>query len=222
MRQIVLALTSLAAVFAAGAANAADMPVKAPRTAMVAPAFNWTGFYIGINAGYGWSSVSSPGIAGDIDMDGWLGGGQIGYNWQSGVFVFGLEGDIQGTGIQASGIVPGVLAAELSMPWFATFRLRGGITHGPVLFYITGGGAYSNVNLDLAGVGGLTASSDDSNFGYTIGGGVEWKFAPQWSVKGEYLYLDTGDTSATLFGVTVNARNQTHIARGGVNFHFAP
>src|SRR5215510_11110428 len=108
MKLFWLGTTALAAVVAAGAAQAADMPVKAP---VYAAPFNWTGFYIGAHVGAGWSTkewsapdVNSPefGPAGSYNLNGFLGGGQIGYNWQSGWAVFGIEADASLTDIKGS------------------------------------------------------------------------------------------------------------------------
>ena len=87
------------------------------------------------------------------------------------------------------------------------------------MIYATGGLAYANYKL-TASYGGLSASSDTSNAGWTVGGGLEWMFISQWSVKAEYLYFDTGNTSVTLFGTPVTGKLTDSIARVGVNYHF--
>jgi outer membrane immunogenic protein len=87
------------------------------------------------------------------------------------------------------------------------------------MIYATGGLSYGDYKLTGSGFG-LTASSDTSKAGWTAGAGVEWMFAPQWSTKVEYLYWDTGSTSATLFGVPYTGRAKDSIARVGLNYHF--
>ncbi len=112
MRRFGLALLTSAALI--GGAAAADMPIKAPvyKAPVVAPPYNWSGFYIGLNAGYSWGHqdndlvVAATGatiFSNSDKLDGFIGGGQIGYNWQSDHWVFGLEADFQGSGQKADG-----------------------------------------------------------------------------------------------------------------------
>jgi outer membrane immunogenic protein len=163
-----------------GVASAADltMPVKAP---IAPPPYNWTGFYIGINGGYSWGRADMdftitgvPGGSVSQDLNGWLGGGQIGYNWQSGTWVFGVEADIQGTGqdgtfgFTTATVCPAIAIARLpcatgtgsleqKLPWFGTVRARLGITPWDRwLIYVTGGLAYGEVETN-AGFSSATA-----------------------------------------------------------------
>ena len=148
-----------------GAASAADMPVKAPYVkAPVAMVYDWTGFYIGVNAGVGigrdYTRMAIPAgpswEASYLNPQGGLGGGQIGYNWQSpntflGAIVFGVEADIQGTGMRDNyscllGCLPGLnLNYNQRLDWFGTVRGRVGLATGPVLSYVTAGWAYGSV-----------------------------------------------------------------------------
>jgi outer membrane immunogenic protein len=222
-RTLLLAATALSFVVVGSSAYAADLPRKAPVYAPVTPApvYIWTGFYVGLNAGYGWASTDA-----DVgsDLSGFVGGGQIGYNWQSGNWVFGVEGDFQGSAQDASdsGVVPGVglVTVDQEIPWLATLRGRLGYAQGPWLFYVTGGAAWAKYNLSVTGPFAGSVEDHTTNFAWTVGGGVEWMFAPKWSAKLEYLYIDTGDTDVTLFGTPFTARAKDNIVRAGINYHF--
>jgi opacity protein-like surface antigen len=99
------------------------------------------------------------------------------------------------------------------------FRARAPYAFGPWMLYATGGAAWVNYKLSASGFG-VTVSDDATKAAWTIGGGVEWMFLPKWSVKAEYLYLDTGTTTVTLFGVPISGRAKNSVARLGVNYHF--
>lgn len=217
-----LGATALLGVSAA--AFAADLPVKAPvapaYTAVQAPVFSWTGFYLGANVGYGWASDGATGFS--SDLNGVIGGGQIGYNWQTGPLVLGIEADIQGSGQHHSdtGVIGGTtFTVDRKIPWFTTLRGRIGYSTGPLLFYFTGGGAWLDYELSTTS-GGTTVSDHTTSTAWTVGGGVEWMFAPKWSTKVEYLYLDGRDASVTLGGTTFTGRARDNIIRAGLNYHF--
>lgn len=215
-----LAITGLGLAFAAPAL-AADLPVKAPmmsRTEVAAS--TWTGLYLGANVGYGWAHVGATGFSNDLH--GIIGGGQLGYNWQMGSLVLGVEGDFQGSGESRSdtGLVGGVpFTVDQNIPWFATLRGRIGYAFGPAMLYFTGGGAWQNYKFTVSS-GGASVSDNTTKTAYTIGGGAEWMFAPKWSAKVEYLYMNTGDTSLSLLGTTFTGHAQNNIVRVGVNYHF--
>jgi len=156
---------------------------------------------------------------GASDMNGFVGGGQIGYNWQgASPLVLGIEADFQGTGQSRTDTV-GAFSLEQKLPWFGTVRGRIGYAFDRVMLYATGGLAYGDYKLTVSGPGG-SASDDATKTGWTVGGGVEWMFAPQWSTKLEYLYIDTGDRDVTLFGVPFTGRAKDNIVRVGLNYHF--
>jgi outer membrane immunogenic protein len=225
LRKIIVTAAALAAM--SQVAAAADMPERAPpyKSPMYSPepVSSWTGFYIGVNAGYGWANTSVDGFSGSSNLNGFVGGGQIGFNWQgASPLVLGIEADFQGTGQNHTdtGTLLGVAySVKQELPWLGTVRGRVGYATGPVLIYATGGLAYLNYKMTASALG-TSASSDTSKAGWTLGGGVEWMFAPRWSVKAEYLYVDTGDTSVTLFGTTFTGRAKDSIGRVGVNYHF--
>jgi outer membrane immunogenic protein len=222
---------------------------------IVAPVYNWTGFYVGAHAGYGWSQVDSttaflPSAAlfgadtftHSIDRDGWMLGGQIGFNYQISSWVVGLEADnswadLNGSATRALTLfgAPTVPAstfrATSDMKWFGTVRGRLGFAANNVLVYVTGGVAFADVDYGgffrTAGGGGavLDATGSETHAGWTIGGGGEWGFAPNWSLKAEYLYYDLGDaaiSSVAIAGLSIATSfdNDGHILRLGVNYRF--
>jgi outer membrane immunogenic protein len=214
MRLITLIGSALVGLGMATAASAADLPRKAP--AYSAPiGYNWTGFYIGANAGYGWSR---GGFAGDTD--GFVGGGQIGYNWQGvgSPFVFGLEADFQGADLSNSGTFAGVTLSGKTNA-FGTVRGRIGYAWDRAMIYATGGWAYAR-NEVSASAGGATISSSEWRSGYAIGGGLEYALWDRWSTKLEYLYLHTNDSTVTLAGVPFTGDNNISVVRVGLNYRF--
>ena len=237
----VLALAATAALMATPVL-AADMPVKAPPAP--APAVcTWCGFYIGANVGGSWgdgrSTFDAPGFGAFFSdtthPDGVIGGGQLGYNWQTGNVVFGIETDIQGSGQRdsrtlaavATPLGPVSLSEADKLPWFGTTRGRLGLTFGDSsnwLLYGTGGVAYGDVNSSLTlttPLGIASVSNSTTRVGWTAGGGVEYMFLPRWSFKAEYLFMDLGtETFASPFAVSQHIRFQDNIARVGINYHF--
>lgn len=238
-----LMLAGVIACTWAGGARAADLgpygPPPSEPPEYVAPrhlGLMWDGFYIGANGGYSWSSdhdvtLSGPGAGGaftSLAPEGWSGGGQIGFNRQFDRFVFGLEADMQAADISDStaGFGPngyfGVADADIN--WFSTVRGRLGYAAGPALLYATGGFAFADVDYSFAASpgGGVGVSNSEIKTGYALGGGIEWKFAPQWSLKSEYLYVDLGDEKLTTAGGDFTAKTDTdfHTVRAGLNYHF--
>jgi outer membrane immunogenic protein len=184
---------------------------------------SWTGFYVGGNVGYGWADATLNGVGRSGSLQGVVGGGQIGYNWQTGQFVFGVEGDFQGSDQDRKDTVGvrgfGAVGIHQHIPWFATLRGRVGYAPGPWLIYVTGGAAWVDYEV-TATARGVTASVENSKTAWTVGGGVEWMFLPRWSTKVEYLYIDTGDTHVNVGNVALGARAHDNIVRVGFNYHF--
>jgi outer membrane immunogenic protein len=222
-------LSATALVGASQLAAAADLPMRAAAQPVYMPvaAFNWTGFYAGIHGGYGTGKAKAFGDS--MDIDGWYGGGQIGYNWQAAgsPWVLGLEVDSSFGGIDGSlsdtiGGVTGKVTSEIN--YLGTARVRAGYAVNNVLFYATGGLAWANNEIKAsASIPGLTASTSDEQFhvGYAVGGGLEWAFAPQWSAKVEYVYLGLG--GQTYFGDVgggFNADLDAHTVKVGLNYRF--
>jgi outer membrane immunogenic protein len=196
------------ALLAAGAANAADLPARpAPPSrapVFVAPVYNWTGFYIGINGGGGWAHKCWETLAGANDgchdPSGGLVGGQVGFNWQIGQFVLGVEGDgdwanLSGTGVGPVGVVAPLATTNRSKVdalWAVT--ARGGYAFDAALLYVKGGGAWASDKYDrfFTGGGAAIGSASETRSGWTVGAGLEWGFAPGWSVGVEYDHYDFG------------------------------
>lgn len=215
-----VAVACIASVVVSSAASAADLPRKALPYSSPVYGPVWSGFYAGVNAGYGWANFDD-GVS-TTKMNGFLGGLQGGYNWQISSFVLGAEADIQYSAQKRTdtAVIGGVtFTGEAKVPWFATARGRLGYAFDSVMIYGTGGAAWSNLKASISALG-VTASTDTTKMGWTAGGGVEWMFMPRWSVKAEYLYIDSGTTTLTVAGVTASGKLKDNIARLGVNYHF--
>ncbi len=199
-------------------ALAADMPSARKVASVPVPAaYNWSGLYAGVNGGYGWGKLTDDG--GSVRANGFVGGGQVGANWQNGALVLGVEADFQGTS-QKHTETAGPLTVSGKLPWFGTLRGRVGWTPAERwLVYVTGGGSYGKVTVEGSAFG-VTVSSSDTKSGYALGAGTEWALGDRWSSKLEYLYLDTGKTTMTFFGVPFKARVTDQIVRAGLNYHF--
>jgi outer membrane immunogenic protein len=181
--------------------------------------FAWTGLYVGVNAGYGWGRASTDlsktttidgvpsTVTGNVtvDVEGGLAGAQIGHNWRSQRWIYGVEADFQWTG--QDGDISGCSesrCATLSygLDWFGTVRGRLGYLLQPrSLLYVTGGLAYGHISTELStfappGVGSFNnagpASDSATKAGWVIGGGLEWAFDRKWTLRAEYLYMDLG------------------------------
>jgi outer membrane immunogenic protein len=218
MRRILYATFGLLGL-AVTSASAADLPramppVKAP--AYVPAIYSWNGFYLGINGGGGFGHSDWSGI-GDTHVSGGLVGVTAGYNWQSGQWVFGLEGDIDWSNIKGSftnAACP--TGCETKNTWLGTARGRIGYAFDRVLPYITGGAAFGDIKATQAGVGSVS----DTNVGWTVGAGIEAAVAANWTAKIEYLYVDLGDVSCTTCIPTSNVDFRSHVVRAGLNFRF--
>jgi outer membrane immunogenic protein len=184
---------ALAVVTLMGAANAADlprqhgMPTKVP--VYVGPGYNWTGFYAGINGGYGFgrSDFSSPFASGSFDTSGGLVGGTLGYNYQLGQAVFGIEGDIDASWIEGDTACGGP-SCEVKNNWLSTVRGRLGYAAGRFMPYVTGGCAFGDIKTSVSDIG----SANETKAGWTVGGGIETGLSGPWSAKLEHLYADLG------------------------------
>ena len=220
------------------AAQAADLPTRkeAPAPVFVPPPFTWTGFYIGVNAGGVWGTGNTTintylptlGIVGNswnnslgTGASGFIGGGQAGYNYQSGAAVFGIETDFDGTSMSKSksintllypsflgGAIGDTFTANASarLNWLGTTRARIGFVATPdnrLMIYGTGGIAYGGANghasiYDSANDIGYWGSKSSTRVGWTIGAGAEYAITNNVTIKGEYLYYSLGSTTATI------------------------
>jgi outer membrane immunogenic protein len=264
MKHSFLAASAAAFVLAGSQVLAADLPTRAPVYKAQPAYFSWTGFYIGANAGWGRNdddgapfcinpggvlngngcrTTNVPGA--QIRSDGGFVGGQIGYNVQNGMFVWGVEADFQGSDIKDSISIPGPFAtvgggaaggtrfdASHSMDWFGTVRARLGLAaYDRALIYATGGLIYGRVQVSQNTVFPNTqyaSTLETTRTGWTAGGGIEFAFAPNWSGKLEALYYDMGSVSTQAIGSpTIDSfiGGKTFdlkggLVRAGINYRF--
>ena len=221
MKRFPLAVCAcLLATAVAAPAFAADLSrpaFKAP--AYCRPPFNWSGFYVGINGGYGWgkSSWTDPATAtttGDFNISGALVGGTAGYNLQIGQLVVGAEGDIDASWIKGTDATG---CCQTKNDWFATARARLGFALDRWMPFVTGGAAFGDVKLNALG-----ASQTATRVGWTAGAGIEYAFMGAWSARVEYLYADLGTASCGVAtcGTANDVTFKTSIVRAGLNYHF--
>jgi outer membrane immunogenic protein len=230
MRKIVIAGVVTASLgyvpaFAADLGPVAEVSPAAPTS----PVHDWTGFYIGGILGYAWGDYtlfSASGRGPSVDVDGAVGGGTVGFNWQRNSWVFGIEADIssgpdganpQGTGGPFWFCGTGDCNADIE--YFGTVRARAGMTAQQWLFYVTGGYAYGHVE---GGIFNSAQQGSGTAHGWTVGLGTEVAFSPNWSGKAEYLHVDLGDIP---FGTGIGAEpfegdGDFDVVRIGVNYRF--
>jgi outer membrane immunogenic protein len=218
MNRLLLAAALLSVATAASAADMQARPYTKAPPPLVSPAYDWSGFYIGAMGGYGWDRE---------DSSGGFGGGTIGYNWQfpGSQFVFGIEVDAAGATIKDSltaDVGDGIMATEeLKINSFGSVTGRAGFAMDAALIYAKGGFAWAN-RKDTVSVPGLGAFSDSqSHTGYTLGGGLEYLFTPNWSAKAEYMFTSLGSENYNLLGEQLASGNiDFHTIKVGVNYHF--
>jgi outer membrane immunogenic protein len=254
LNRILVACAAATAGVLSVSAYAADLPMKA--RPMPEPVWTWTGFYIGAHAGAGWgtaestlTSISAPGFpAVPVNLpfaqnsrSGFLGGGQVGYNYQSGWAVFGIQGDIAGMDVKGTTPCLEVISCTSKSDWLATVTGRfGGVVADRTLLYIKGGGAWmhtdqtATVSAALGGLGGLVGvggagavSASTTSPGWLLGMGVEYAFARNWTGFLEYDYMEFQTMNlafpvALAPGASINASvvNKLSIAKVGVNYRF--
>ncbi|HLX16859.1 MAG TPA: outer membrane protein [Bradyrhizobium sp.] len=205
--RIALGAAALIAACWTASAQAADLPYgsRAPYTVnQPLNMYSWAGPYLGGNIGWAWGSVDNN----PTKPSGFVGGAQAGYNWQTGPWVFGVEGDMQATGASDT-----FAPWKFSNPWFGTVRGRAGYAFNNVLFYGTAGLAFGELSGQTFGF-----TETHTNAGWTAGLGAEFAFAPSWSAKLEYLYVDLNDSNFLITGVQNGYR--FGLVRAGVNYHF--
>jgi outer membrane immunogenic protein len=225
MKKVLLVTASLIALGATAPAVAADLAArpytKAPP--MVAAVYDWSGFYIGANGGWGtsrncWTNTAVGGVPfaptseGCHDADGGTIGGQVGYRWQAGNWVFGLEAqgnwaDFNGSNVSLLFGVPTTNRSKIDA--FGLFTGQVGYAANNVLFYVKGGAAVTDNRYEGAFAGTVFDRAEETRWGGTVGAGVEYAFAPNWSFGVEYNHLFMGTNNYNLTGVTFvgNSRN---------------
>ncbi|WP_027526548.1 outer membrane protein [Bradyrhizobium sp. Ec3.3] len=203
MKKLLMAAVGLAALGMAAPASAADMAVKAPPPPPVVTIYNWSGFYIGANGGWGQShncldfvTVLGTVASGCSDRSGGVVGGQIGYRWQTNQFVFGLEaqGDWANLRNTRVSLLDPTLSTTVKTDGIGLFTGQIGWAWNAALLYVKGGAAVTSNNLtifdNITGLGLVSASN--TRWGGTLGVGFEYGFAPNWSVGFEYDHLWMG------------------------------
>ena len=240
-----LAIAAAGLIGLTAAASGADLPRRgaAPAPAPLVIPYAWSGLYVGVNAGYGLSDnrhrpvctpACAPTPALNTDADGFVGGGQVGYNQQIGRYLGGIEADLQyaDIGRRVGGIAPGALAynATQRLEFLGTLRARVGLVMDRVLVYATGGLAYGDVTNGQTTVfpaATYAVASTRTEVGYAAGAGVEYGFTPNLTGKIEALYYDLGRRTVSggatpPTGLIRGARFETAgvVARGGLNYKF--
>jgi outer membrane immunogenic protein len=264
IRSIVIGAASAVAIVSS--ANAADLYKASPaggyKDSGYVPVDTWTGFYLGVNGGYGWSTDNSK-LQGDayccqvenikslvvvapsapnrvtFSSEGGFGGGQIGYNFQRDRLVFGIEADIQGSGIEGNGKLSlpygGEARAHSELDWFGMVGGRLGYLFDNTLVYFKGGFAFGGVKDSVTATAyygsPVTVSKDETRTGHSLGGGIEHKINPAWSLKAEYQYIDLGSSKLQAEASSdypcyatgnLNAEHAYHTVRVGLNYHVLP
>jgi outer membrane immunogenic protein len=230
IRAGVAAAIGLAAPLAAEAADLSRVPLayKVPPPVAV-----WTGCYVGFNLGGAWSQATiTDGVTGaglgSVSSGGFVGGGQLGCDYQAGLFVFGIQGmanmaDIRGSQLQPNGLVTNYL----NIPWIETLTGRIGFAVMPsTLLYIKGGGASVRDNITTTFGGATIGNGIITPFGWTVGVGAEFMFFNTWSAFAEYNYAGFGTNRVTLIqaatgaGVAINFNHNVQTFLVGLNYRF--
>jgi outer membrane immunogenic protein len=241
-------------------ALAADLPVRIPTKApaMVASVYNWTGCYLGgyvggasagrnVSAqdlnGYNYGGAAGPAFGYKLDSS-VIGGGTLGCNYQTGQFVFGLEGEagymrLRGSAFDPNGTLPlDTLSSSRIGDWYGMITGRAGVTWDRALLYIKGGVAFADTRVSVldsnpAGGATITATGGTVRASWTAGGGLEYALSDAWSIKGEYMYIamrDSESACGTATFVAFGTPGRTfcwshdlpgvHTAKFGLNYHF--
>ena len=237
MKPIIVAVVALLA--GVGRVMAADMPV--PQAAPVPPPvyfpgyYNWSGIYLGVNGGYGfgqsnWTNASVS--TGSFNTNGFLVGGTLGANYQTGSYLVGFEGDIDWSSVQGSSSAAACVAlgaaagttCQTKSPWLGTARARVGYAFDRLLVFGTGGGAFSGLQAILNPGGSI--SPGPSQLGWTAGSGVEYAFTDAVSAKVEYLFVNLGTVACPIatgcgpFALHSFTFTES-LVRAGVNYRFS-
>jgi outer membrane immunogenic protein len=247
MKRVIVASIGVFA-FGLTTSNAADIrarpaPYAPPPPVYAPPSFSWTGFYLGGNIGGAWPhrDVTDTFFGTNVNNGNnngvFIGGGQVGYNWQVGYAVLGVEADFDGvTNNNDTGTVfipaLGPVQVTSNNRWITTVAARFGLTNGYWLFYgKAGGGWVGNEDFTVTNLrtgSSFSISNDNSNSGWLVGAGIEWAFAPNWSAKVEYNYLGLEDRTFTVPGgspffpgdaFTRGDRN-VQMVKAGINYRF--
>ncbi len=230
MRRLVMTTLGLFALGAAGAAQAADIRIPHKAPAYIQTFYNWTGFYLGGHLGYGSGDFSGTdtftgAITGSANATGLIYGGQVGFNYQIGSWVFGIEGDFTFGDVKWDENFLGLATAEIKIDQIYDVAGRIGYAFDRTLIYGKFGGAWTQEKYNFNVLGG-TATGTVNRSGWLAGVGIEYAFAGNWSAKLEYNYMDLGSKLVTLTttgGLAVTPANvdlTVQTVKLGVNYRF--
>ena len=241
-KHLLAGVSTLALLLGAASAQAADLgrPITKAPAMVAAPVYSgWTGFYIGGQVGYQYgyfretdffsgTNLATGFAGGRFNPDGVVGGGHVGFNLQTGAFVWGIEGDIEGSGVRGTLNYGGGNGVRFDQRWQSSIRGRLGFTVGnTAMIYATGGAAFSDLRYNYF-TNTQTELFTGNQTGYTVGAGIEWMFAPAWSARVEYRYTDFGrfNDQLTIIGgprnANISARQEAEFStvRVGISYHF--
>jgi outer membrane immunogenic protein len=210
MKRLALGLLLASVACAAGAADVSAPRAPYTKAPMMSAATNWSGFYIGAMSGYAAEATSDP-----LAIKGGFAGGTLGYNWQFGTIVAGLEIDGAWADVSQTATAAGITASD-KLQALSTIRGRVGVAFDQVLLYGTGGFALADEKVSVTALG-ITVSDSQTRTGWTMGAGLEWMFVPRWSLKAEYLYRRFDSTTVLSIPTGSLALNSGQF---GINYHF--
>ncbi|MCA6120456.1 porin family protein [Bradyrhizobium sp. WSM 1704] len=240
MKQLLVAAAGLAAL-GVSSATAADLAVRPAKVPVVTPAMTWEGFYLGAQGGGGWGrsketylgAPNDPAFIGtqSYTTSGGFVGGVVGYNWQAGPAVFGLEGDYHWSDINGRSAIINVGPPNVLDTYYTALRSFGdikgrlGYADGPALWFVSGGAAVGDIQHRYsAGLAPPSFAASQMRWGWTAGAGVEYMFAPNWSAKAEYNYIDLGKAAPIQYTADPTDRSEWrdtfHTVKVGLNYHF--
>jgi outer membrane immunogenic protein len=216
-----------------GPAMSADLPMKAAPAAIPMVAPNWTGIYVGAHVGAGWSTVESDvTLLGAVfpisshNLNGFIGGGQVGFNYQAGWVVLGVEGTFSGSNIKGSAPCIVIASCTTKTNWIGTAAVRlGGIVGGNTLVFVKGGGAWIRDDYSASFFGVFNATGSATRTGWLVGFGTEYRFTNNWSGVIEYNFMDFDKEAVNITAgiggaFPVNITHQMHVAKVGLNYKF--
>lgn len=232
MKKFLLGTVGLVALGMAAPAIAADLPARPMKAApaYIDSMYNWSGFYVGINGGWGQTSTRydyANFLVRSNNATGGTVGGQIGYNWQAGSWVFGLEAQGNWADLNKSYVDPNFAGVTVGskLDGLGLFTGRIGYAANNALFYVKGGAAVAS-NTYWAALNNVNfISASNTRWGADVGVGFEWGFTPNWSFGVEYNHLFLGDTTNNWTNnnwryTNVNIRQDVDLVTARINYRF--
>jgi outer membrane immunogenic protein len=224
MKRIGILLSTL--LLSTAAASAADLGWNSGTTPIYSPTpvAGWSGFYAGLNGGYGFGSTTREAVGGlevEDNSDGFQLGGQVGYNMDMGGFVLGAEADLQWANISYGEDIPGIGSFEAGTDFYGTLRGRAGMSFGQVMPFVTAGVAAGRGSASVTDGNNVVTTQTATHVGWTAGAGLEAQATDNITFKAEYLYVDLGEQNYA--GLPVGSQDVTQrfsVVRAGVNYKF--